>query len=41
MKMQDPTIFPLSFDKHGNLVQLVGQTLNIVMTARPHCKIKK
>lgn len=41
MKMQDPTVFKLAFDKHGNLIQLVGTTVKLIMEARPHCKIKK
>lgn len=37
--MKDPTIFPLAFDPQGNLIQLVGYVTNVVMEARPHCKI--
>ena len=32
--MQDPEIFPLCFDKDGNLVQLVGMRVVIIMEAR-------
>jgi len=40
MKMQDPTIYPLSFDKNGNLVQLVGMSQVTVMESRTHMKFK-
>ena len=30
-------MFPLAFDKDGNLIQLVGMRAVKVMDARPHC----